>query len=99
MKIYMPQTRGQRCVVLYFYNIMSTALNIMQKRWAAKQETHELLFSSYLPLRLLPLLPKALSSFLIARIEISPSNLSHLIVFSLDHLEVPSLINGKRKVE
>lgn len=58
-------------------------------------------FSSlcYLPLRLLLQLPKALSSFLIARKEISPSNLSHLIVFSLDHLEVPSLINGKRKVE
>lgn len=57
-------------------------------------------FSSlcYLPLRLLLQLPKALSSFLIAR-KISPSNLSHLIVFSLDHLEVPSLINGKRKVE
>lgn len=43
--------------------------------------------------------PEAISSFLIARKQISPSNFSHLIVFSVDHLEVPSIINGKRKVE
>lgn len=44
--------------------------------------------------------PEVTSSFLVARKQISPSIFSHLtVVFSLHHPEVPSLINGKRKVE
>lgn len=43
--------------------------------------------------------PEAVKSFLIASTEISPSRFSHLIVFSLDCPEVPSMIDGKRKAE
>jgi len=58
------------------------------------------LFRDFFGLLLFQKLIEALiSSFLIARKQISPFNFSHLTVFSVDHIEVPSIINGKRKVE
>lgn len=62
-------------------------------------ETHIPLFCSVQGFLWAAAVPEAISSFLIARKQISPSNFSHLIVFSVDHPEVPSIINGKRKVE
>lgn len=62
-------------------------------------KTHVPLFCSVQGFLWAAAVPETISSFLIARKQISPSNFSHLIVFSVDHLEVLFINNGKRKVE
>lgn len=62
-------------------------------------QTHTPLFCSVQGFLWAAAVPEAINPFLTARKQICPSNFSHLIVLSVDHHEVPSIINGKRKAE